>query len=310
MNKHRILIDAGGTYIKMGLMTNGQLEKTSFIPSQSQNGLIDRLSHIKGIANQWLNAEKAEGIGIAFAGLVDFDKSSVISVNEKFNDTIGYDFTQWAQSEFGCPIVLENDARAALIGEWQYGAGKGSDNVAMLTLGTGIGGSAVINGNVLRGKHYQAGCLLGHFTIDYNGQCCNCGNIGCVETVGSSWALPQMVKNDAGYAQSGLAKEEVIDFEAIFRLSEQGDGLALRTREQCLRSWAAATVNAIHAYDPEVVVLGGGVMKSGDTILPFVKQYIDQYAWTPWGKVALKKAQLGNESALWGMNYLINEKTK
>jgi len=145
----------------------------------------------------------------------------VISINEKFNDAIGYDFTKWAANKFNSPIVLENDARASLIGEWHFGSAKKFDNVVMITLGTGIGGSAVINGKVLRGKHFQAGCLIGHFTIDLNGKSCTCGNIGCVESIsiGSQWALSQYVKEDESYENSSFINESIIDFQTLFRLA-------------------------------------------------------------------------------------------
>jgi len=308
MNTNYLVLDAGGTNIKFGLICNGKLIRSTSISSFSEFGLISRLAEVCKITKDWLQKEKLNGVGMAFAGIVDYDNALVISVNDKFRDTINFNFTDWAKSEFGCPIVLENDARAALIGEWKYGAGQGSENVVMLTIGTGIGGSAIINGKVLRGTHYQAGCLLGHFTIDYSGAKCNCGNIGCVETVASTWALPGIVKKASGYTSSKLASESIIDFEALFRLASLGDELALTIREQCLKSWAAATVNAIHAYDPEVVVLGGGVMKSSEVIQEYIKTYIDQYAWTPWGKIDLKIADLQNDAALWGMYYLINKK--
>jgi len=308
MKNNYIVIDAGGTNIKLGLITDGNLIKSTSISSFSENGLVNRLSEISKITKDWLQSQKVDGIGLAFAGIVDFDKACVISVNDKFKDTTNFNFTNWAFSALNCPIVMENDARAALIGEWKYGAGRSSDNVVMLTLGTGIGGSAVINGKILRGSHYQAGCLLGHFTIDYLGKKCNCGNIGCVETVASTWALPEIVKGATEFKLSSLATEVVIDFETIFRLANKGDILALKIREQCLKTWAVATVNAIHAYDPEIVVLGGGVMKSGDVIIKYIKRYIDQFAWTPWGKVELKIADLENDAALWGMYHLLNEK--
>jgi glucokinase len=309
MINNYFLIDAGGTQYKLGFMSGGQLVKTTSLPSHSGIGIKQQLPKIEALINEWMDESKLQGIGIAFAGIVDYDHSKVISVNGKFPDAEKFDFSKWAASKYGCRLAMENDARAALIGEWQGGAGRGYKNVVMLTLGTGIGSSAVINGNVLRGKHFQAGCLIGHFTIDYNGNLCNCGNKGCVETVGSSWILPKLVKDHALYNKSSISGCKLIDFEAIFDEAGKGDELALHIRENCMRSWGAAAVNAIHAYDPEIVVLGGGVMKSASTIIPFIQNYINEFAWTPWGKVQIKEATLGNEAALWGMNYLIEEKT-
>jgi glucokinase len=310
MSLKYLLVDVGGTNIKMGLMDDDKLTKISSIPSYSKTGIMASLEAIVKLGNEWLKSEVPGGIGLAFAGIVDFYQSRVVSVNEKFSDAVDFDFRNWALTHFNCPIIMENDARAALIGEWKYGAGRGSDNLVMLTIGTGIGSSAVINGDVLRGKHCQAGCLLGHLTIDYNGEVCNCGNLGCVETVGSTWALERNIKTRPGYFESSFLKEPIIDFETVFRLANNGDLFAMDIREQCLKSWAVATVNAIHAYDPEMIVLGGGVMKSGDIILKYIEEHIKKYAWTPWGKVDLKIAELNNDAALWGMNYLLNSRNK
>jgi glucokinase len=306
MSKRYILVDAGGTNTKIGLMEDDKLTKISSIPSFSNTGIMASLDAIVKLGNEWLKSEKPDGIGFAFAGIVDFYTSRVVSVNEKFSDAVDFDFNNWALTNFKCPIVMENDARAALVGEWKYGAGRGSDNLVMLTIGTGIGSSAVINGDVLRGKHCQAGCLLGHLTIEYNGEVCNCGNLGCVETVGSTWALERNIKSRTGYSKSSFKSESVLDFETVFRLALKADPLALNIREQCMKSWAVATVNAIHAYDPEIIVLGGGVMKSSEVIQKYIKEYIKQHAWTPWGNVELKIAELKNDAALWGMKYLID----
>jgi glucokinase len=306
MSKRYILVDAGGTNIKMGLMEDGVLMQYSCIASKSENGIITSLNSIAAQSKIWLNSEAADGIGLAFAGIVDYYNNRVISVNDKFNDAVNFDFHNWAMSNFNCPIVMENDARAALIGEWKYGAGRGSDNLAMLTIGTGIGSSAIIKGEVLRGKHGQAGCLLGHFTIDYSGEVCNCVNLGCVESVGSTWALERNIKSRPGYSESSFVSESILDFETVFRLAKEADPLAMDIREQCMKSWAVASVNAIHAYDPEIIILGGGVMKSGDVIKEYINEYIEQHAWTPWGNVEVKITELNNEAALLGMKYLID----
>jgi glucokinase len=235
MSKRYILVDAGGTNIKLGLVDGDKLTKISSIPSYSKTGIMASLETIVKLSKEWLNSEMPDGIGFAFAGIVDIYNGQVLSVNEKFSDAVDFDFNNWAFTNFNCPIVMENDARAALVGEWKYGAGRGSDNLVMLTIGTGIGSSAVINGEVLRGKHCQAGCLLGHLTIDYNGEVCNCGNLGCVETVGSTWALERNIKSRPNYSESSFVSESILDFETVFRLAKKGDPLALEIREQCMK---------------------------------------------------------------------------
>ena len=98
-----------------------------------------------------------------------------------------------------------------------------------------------------------------------------------------------------------------MNFEKLFRLAAEGDRVAAALRDRCLHIWAASTTGLIHAYDPEIVVYGGGVMKSADIIIPFVQAYADKHAWTPWGKVKVRVAELGNNAGLLGAIPLLSE---
>jgi glucokinase len=193
----------------------------------------------------------------------------------------------------------------ALMGEHSAGAGRGVDDLVMVTLGTGIGAAAMMGGRLVRGKHYQAGCLGGHMPVSLSGRVCSCGNTGCVEAEASTWALPSICRSWPGFAESALASEKELDFAALFRAVAAEDRVARGVLDHCLRAWAAGTVALIHAYDPEVVIFGGGVMKSGAVILPFIDGYVRQYAWTPWGKVQIRAAELGNDAALLGAEPLL-----
>ena len=135
---------------------------------------------------------------------------------------------------------------------------------------------------------------------------CTCGAIGCTEAEASGWAIPLIAKEWPGFAQSALAKEPSVTFEALFRLAKQGDP-ALALRDRCLRVWAVGTVGLIHSFDPEIVVYGGGVMKSADVIVPYVQSYVEKHAWTPWGKVKVRAAELGNDAGLLGAIPLLTE---
>jgi glucokinase len=179
--------------------------------------------------------------------------------------------------------------------------------VVMITLGTGIGGAAMIEGKLLRGKHGQAGCLGGHLLAKVGGRLCTCGAVGCTEAEASGWALPLVAKEWNTFAQSGLSNLGKIDFQNVFALARNGDRVAHEIREYCLEVWASATVSLIHAYDPERIVIGGGVMRSADVILPYIQAYADRHAWTPWGKVEITAAKLGNNAGLFGAIPLLTE---
>jgi glucokinase len=312
MTSKVIALDLGGTRIKIGIVDGGQLIGHSIIDAYSGHGLVPRLPVIESAISTFLSTLRIpvsglSGIGISIPGIVNSGTMQLISVNAKFADAVGFDFTGWAKKTWQLPLVLENDARCAMIGEWQFGAGRGCDNLVMVTLGTGIGGAAVIGGNVLRGKHFQAGCLPGHFTINYHGTRCNCGNIGCVESEASSWRLPDLAAQHPLYGSSPLSQSPEIDYKLIFELAEKGDRLSMDLVSHSIDAWSACVINLIHAYDPERAIVGGGIMRSASRILPEISSRVDKYAWTPWGKVKVLPAEQLDYSALLGLSFLLRQ---
>ncbi|MBA9077286.1 MULTISPECIES: ROK family protein [Rufibacter] len=305
-----IAMDLGGTKIKLGLVQGGKVLAMTQMDAYSDQGLRGRLPYIRLTIDSLLEENKLAapqlgGVGVSIPGIVDSVQKRVLSIDKKFGDAPEIDFTAWAREAWGLPIILENDARAALVGEWQYGNGKGVNNVVLMTLGTGVGTSAVIEGKLLRGKHFQAGILGGHFTINVAGRLCNCGNVGCVEVEAASWSIEDKVKAHPNYTKSLLRVEPKIDFAALFRWAEEKDALAQQLRDESLDVWAACAINLIHAYDPEVLLVGGGIMASGAYIIPYLQEKINQLAWTPWGKVEVKPASSFNSAALLGAGYLV-----
>ncbi|MBC7889673.1 MAG: ROK family protein [Ferruginibacter sp.] len=310
--KHTIAIDLGGTIIKIGLLKNGQLIDRTQLMAISASGLSlqlpDLAKRIDSIlfTNQ-LTSKDLSGIGVSFAGLVDSSSNKILSTNQKYDDGPSTDLVGWAFKKWGCPLFLENDARMALLGEWQYGAGKTCNDLLMVTIGTGIGSAVLINGQLLKGKHFQAGNLGGHFTVNHYGTTCTCGNIGCVEAEASTWRLPFLIKENPGFNNSSLSSETVLDFNALFQNAANNDQLAKNILEHCLSAWSAGIISMIHAFDPEMVILGGGIMKSAAVILPVLREKINQRAWTPWGKVKLVTAAYPDSAALYGADYLVNQ---
>jgi glucokinase len=254
-----------------------------------------------------------QGIGLAFPGIVNPLSKKIIATNKKYDDAPRLNLSEWAAQKWNTALYIENDARMAATGEWKFGAGRGSDNVVVVTIGTGIGSSAIIEGRLLRGTHFQAGVLGGHFTVQYNGNVCTCGNIGCVEAQASTWNISRMIKADPGFSKSSLATspqpspsgEGVIDldFYALFKASRDNDELATRIKYECMNIWSAGIINLIHAYDPEIVVLGGGILNSKEEIIPYIQQRVAQYAWCPWGNVQIKASELMDDAAIlgWGI---------
>lgn len=296
----RILaIDLGGSHAACALVEDAKLVAKEVVSFRDGSRLEPILPLLEDSLRKLLKSGSAEGIGIGFCGLVDAPNTRVSSTNDKFADAVNVDLAAWARDRFDLPLRLENDARLALLGECAAGAARGETDVVMFTLGTGIGGVAMMNGHPLQGKHGQAGVLGGHVPVRLHGRRCTCGAIGCAESEASGWALPLVCAEWPGFEQSSLSRHQ-INFENLFACAAAGDPVAKEIQRHCLSVWGAAAVAAIHAFDPDVLVYGGGVMKSGDLVLHFIRDYVHRYAWTPWGKVEVRAAQLGNDAALLG----------
>jgi glucokinase len=307
-----LAVDLGGTHVTCGLVEDQTLLAWESRDTNRAKSLASVLPTIAEIFRKLTQSnsfalQDFEGIAVGFAGLVDSRIGRIIDTNGKYEDGPRIDFDAWSRKTLGIPTRIENDARMALLGESFAGAASGFTDVVMMTLGTGIGGVAMIEGKLLRGKHAQAGCLGGHFPVLFTGRTCTCGAIGCAEAEASGWSLPLVVKDWPGVAQSGLAKHPHVGFKELFEESARGDDVAGAIRDRCLNIWAVDAVGMIHAYDPEIIVMGGGVMKSADLIVPYIEKYVQQYAWTPWGKVQVRPAALGNNAALLGAVPLLSE---
>lgn len=305
-----IAIDLGGTIIKAGLLDGKKLLGSVTEKATSGKGLKNNLPEIEKMIGRLLESNRVEvkeilGIGFSFPGLVDSAQNRVLSTNKKYDDAPDLDLPRWAKETWDLPLYLENDARMALLGEWQHGAGQGIENSVMVTLGTGIGSAVLIDGKLLKGKHFQAGNLGGHFTVNHRGTVCTCGNIGCMESEASTWRLPELIKSHTAYGSSSLKNEELLDYEALFRNASRNDFLANEILDHCFSVWSSGLISMIHAFDPEIIILSGGIMKSAPVILPELQKRVDQYAWTPWGKVELLKAKNINTAALYGADYLV-----
>jgi len=298
-----LAVDLGGSHATCALVEDKYILASRTVPADRTsklNSLLPSLAeNLKEIRGDVDNSGLA-GVVLSFCGLVDYVHGRILSTNAKFDDGPSLDLVAWCRQEFDLPLRMENDARLALLGEWYAGAAQECDDVVMLTLGTGIGGAAMSQGRLLRGKHSQAGCLGGHLPVDFDGRTCSCGAVGCAEAEASSVSLPDVCRSHPHFSSSPLAAESSLSFETLFEHLSGGDRVAQDVADRCLRVWAANIVGLIHAYDPELVIVGGGVMKSATHILPFLQTYVERHAWTPWGKVRVVGAKLGNEAALVG----------
>ena len=305
-------IDFGGTRIKIALIFENEIVAEKNIEAVSESTFEDRLIDISLEIKDFSRGTdfKVSGIGFAFPGIVNFQTNVILSKYVKYPGAESIDLNAWAKANFDVPLVIENDARAALIGEWKHGAGVGSSDLVLVTLGTGVGTGVLVNGAPLRGKNFIGGNLGGHTTINFEGNICNCGNVGCVESESSTWVLTEIARKSLDFSSSKLSEVEVIDFKNLFQLSEAGDALAIELKNRCLKVWALCVINLLHAYDPEKVIFGGGIMKSSHIILPYIKDMIDKHAWINSSDVELVEAFQLENAGIFGVYELFKQKYK
>ena len=287
----------------MAIVEERALLATREIPLDARHGLarmLPRLAMEAAGLLQSCSLRKADclGVSLSLPSLVDFAAGRIVSANDKYPDAVDLDLQAWCEDAFGLSLVIENDARAALLGESFCGAAEGAMDVLMLTLGTGIGSAVLVGGKPFRTTQAQGGNLGGHIPVAVRGRRCTCGAIGCMEAEASSWALPLIAAEWPGFSRSALARAPRIDFEALFDCAQAKDEVAGEIVEHCLRVWSVGVVGLVHAYGPELVVLGGGVMHNADAILPALSAYVDRHAWTPSGAVRIVPARLGNHAPL------------
>lgn len=301
--------DLGGTQIKLGLLEGGRLSASDALPSHSDRGLLERLPALKEAfarlaASRGLALGAFEGVALAVPFLVDPKSGEILAQFGKFTDAPGLDLRSWSRRELGLPLALENDARMALAGEWKHGSGRGADNLVMMTLGTGIGTAAVVDGRLVRGRHSQAGSLAGHMVVSLGGRSCGCGNPGCAEAEASTASLPDLARRWPGFGDSALSREGAINFERVFGLASGGDPVAQGLVDRCLRVWSTLAVNLVLAYDPERLILGGGVMASASVIVPALQRHLEERTQNA---VQVVPAELGNHAALHAGEWLLQE---
>lgn len=298
--------DLGGTDIKLGLVQDGEIAARQTLPAEAGDGLRRRLPVLRdaliGLCRaQGLTPGGCAGLGMAVPCIVDSRQGRVLSVpNGKYDDAATVDLVAWARQELGLPLKLENDAHAALLGEWKHGAGEGCDNLVMITLGTGIGCSVMVEGYALRGCNYRAGLLGGHIVMTPGGRACIHPGGGCVEAEVGTWALPAAARSTPGYDSSELRHCETVEYKAIFSLAAEGDAAAILLAQRAIQYWGAMLVSLVHLFDPQRVILGGGIMRSADAILPGLCDFVAANSWSAGSPVEIVRARCLTDAALLG----------
>ncbi|RKJ38756.1 ROK family protein [Acutalibacter sp. 1XD8-33] len=297
-----IAVDLGGSSVKLGVVADGVLIDSAKINCRRGQEFQAVAPEIEVVCKKWQRSYGIDGLGIAFPSLVDPVEKRVLGHNNKFPDGVDFPFADWAKERLGLPAVLENDANAAALGEWGYGAAQGTGDFALMILGTGIGIAAVMEGRLVRGRHYQAGNMFGHIPLKRGGRPCRaCPGTGCAEAQASTWALKDMAADSS--IDSPLKQEPDLNFKLLRQYYDKGDALARELFQECCGYWANCLIGLAYAYDPEVLVLSGGVLNWGPELPECLFQEVDRRVWTPWGKIQYRLAKNPEHSVLLGLHY-------
>jgi glucokinase len=274
-------IDLGGTSIKaMAITTEGQVLAQSNVPFDPERKL-DWAEKIRAISAEMQAQQRtpAACIGISAPGLAAKDGFSIAHMPERLQGLEGLIWSDYLKTKYSVPVL--NDAHAALVGEVWIGAARGLQNVIMLTLGTGVGGAAMVDGRLLRGHIGRAG-HLGHMSLDPDGLPDCTGTPGSIEVAIGNCTIEQ---------RSGGRFKTTHD---LIEAHRAGDRDATAIWLKSVKALAAAVCSFVNILDPEAAIIGGGIARAGDVLFVPLREFLDEMEWQPGGqRVKLLPAQLG-----------------
>jgi len=304
-----LAVDIGGTHFRVALfdaggrrllLSEGKTEPSGgreWMLTKIREGAQDLIARSDGPVN---------ACGVSFGGPVDFRQQRVSSMH--VSGWRGFELAQWMEDSLSLRCRVDNDANAGVLGEFRYGAGRGTESILYLTISTGIGGGVVCRGEVLRGKDSMAG-ELGHMPVSDGGALCSCGGRGCLETISSGTAIalrgrglarrkPEVMPRTL---QLSSGDPEQITAEAVFRAAGEGERSALFIVREAARALARGLLIAIRILNPDKIILGGGVALSGRILLDPLHEFLDEFS-APMleHSTEIVQAELGKYSPLYG----------
>ena len=299
-------VDVGGTTVKLGLFTvEGELldkwEIKTYTENEGERILPDVAEAIKGkIAEKLLKAEEICGIGVGVPAPVDKNGAIERAANVGW---MAKEIKKELEELTGFPCVIGNDANVAALGEMWKGGGEGYLDVVLLTLGTGVGGGIIINGEIAP-SHRGVGGELGHITVNPDEEAtCNCGNHGCLEQYASATGVVRIANKllAASKEESSLRTLETVTAKDVFDAAKAGDHLAVEAVEVLGKYLGLVVANVALTVDPDVFVIGGGVSKAGQVLIDVITKYYHKFAKIIGdNKAKVVLAKLGNDAGIYG----------
>ena len=313
-----VAVDLGGSKIALGIISRDYLilAREHFL-TQAEEGvdsvikrIISAVKQITASANTTLS--HIYGVSIAAAGAID-SRRGIITLSPNLPGWRDIPLGSIIEERLGIRTWLLNDANAAALGEHHFGAGRGVANLVYLTIGTGIGGAVIIDGKLYTGVCGSAG-EIGHMTIDTNGPGCECGNIGCLEQLAAGKAIAREAKNRLASGERSSLSEDVagkledVTAEDVAVAAKKGDTLAIDVVNSAATYLGVGMVNLVNIFNPEAIVVGGGVANMGDLLLAPARQVVRERAFLESAAaVCIVAAELGSDAGLLGAAYFAFE---
>ncbi len=303
-------IDIGGTKVGVALVdVHGNVLSSDRFPSGIEMAPDDFIGQTLLLARQLKSATGAEidAVGVGAAGQIE-PVTGVVRESPNLVQLGNFPLKARLEGAFNVPAFVTNDVRAAAFGEWQRGAGRGVSDMVALFVGTGVGGGIIHDNRVVAGATGTAG-EIGHITIDMDGAPCRCRNRGCLESLAGGWAIALRAQQAiASNPREGTAildlcggQADSIAASTVSQAFHNGDPLAGRIVEETARALAAGITSMVHAFNPRMVVLGGGVIEGTPELIDMAKQQVFQSALpAATGPLEIVKAHLGGDAIVIG----------
>uniref|UniRef100_A0A7V0Z549 ROK family protein n=1 Tax=candidate division WOR-3 bacterium TaxID=2052148 RepID=A0A7V0Z549_UNCW3 len=294
--RYTLGIDIGGTNIKAGLVHKENVIKRIGLKTKAEDGPDRCLAQIKSIIRSFNNISK---IGIGIAGIIDSQKG-IVRYSPNLKGWYNIKLAEPLKKEFKTTIRILNDVNAILLGEWIYGAGKGYKNIFLFTLGTGVGGAAVCEGKLLFGASGFAG-EFGHTVINFNGPECACGNYGCLERYVGSRHIVEIAKKKIAEKRSNLKNYKDLTPKIIANEAKKGDAVAKEVFEEIGYYIGIGVSNIINLFDPEVVIISGGISRAGKILFEPIRRTIrERVLGLEYRNLKIVPAKLGDDAGILG----------
>ena len=298
-------VDVGGTTVKMGLFTaEGTLLKKWEIPTRTENGgeaiIPDIAASLREVMEEsGITSDNVRGVGIGVPGATRKDGFVALCPNLGWHKV----FPGRLLSDIldGIPVKVSNDANVAALGEQWLGCGRGTKNLFMITLGTGVGGGLVMDGKIVNGAN-GLGAEIGHICVNPSEtRQCTCGGYGCLEQYASATGVANTAKLLlAKSAVPSVLDPETVTAKAVFDAAKAGDPVAKEAAELLFSCLGRELQNLTHTVEPELFAIGGGVSKAGDFLIDGIYREYDRYmTYSPY-RAKVVTATLGNDAGICG----------